>query len=164
MSTEDTGAALEGEPALTAVETVDTTFLETLIGYNARRTALVAIESFLRVLEPLRLKPVEFSVLSLIEHNPGITQRQLCAALNILPPNLVGLIQRQERRGFIEKKPHPRDGRASGLYTTDEGRSFVARAEELVAALEARLVARLSPSEQRTLLQLLQRVYRSPSV
>lgn len=46
MSTEDTGAALEGEPALTAVETVDTTFLETLIGYNARRTALVAIESF----------------------------------------------------------------------------------------------------------------------
>ena len=44
MSTEDTGAALEGELALTAVETVDTTFLETLIGYNARRTALVAIE------------------------------------------------------------------------------------------------------------------------
>ena len=38
------------------------------------------------------LRPVDFSVLSLITHNPGITSRQLCATLGILPPNLVKLV------------------------------------------------------------------------
>lgn len=38
------------------------------------------------------LRPVNFSVLSLITHNPGITSRQLCSALSLLPPNLVDMI------------------------------------------------------------------------
>ncbi|MEI7975686.1 MAG: helix-turn-helix domain-containing protein, partial [Betaproteobacteria bacterium] len=76
-----------------AVEKVDTRFLETLIGYNARRAALAIIGEFLEKMTVYGLKPVDFSVMSVILHNPGVTSRQLCASLNILPPNLVSLIQ-----------------------------------------------------------------------
>ena len=119
----------------------------------------MAIESFLRVLEPLRLKPVEFSVLSLIEHNPGITQRQLCAALNILPPNLVGMINDFEKRDLVLRKPHPRDGRAMGLHLTPAGQKLMRDAERTAAELEREVGGRLTASESRTLIRLLQKIY-----
>jgi DNA-binding MarR family transcriptional regulator len=90
-----------------SVDTVDTSFLETLIGYNARRAALAVIAQFLERMAVYDLKPVDFSVMSVIVHNPGVTSRQLCAALNILPPNLVGLVQSLESRGLLERLPHP---------------------------------------------------------
>ena len=65
------------------VEEVDTRFLESLLGYNARRTALVLIEPFLERMAVYDVRPVDFSVLSLITHNPGITSRQLCSTLGL---------------------------------------------------------------------------------
>ena len=41
-----------------SVETVDTSYLETLVGYNARRTALKAIAMFLERMAPLGLIPL----------------------------------------------------------------------------------------------------------
>ena len=150
--------ARNAPPAM--VEEVDTSFLETLLGYNARRAALAAIDVFLDGMAPFQLKPVEFSVLSLVTHNPGITSRQLCTALGILPPNLVGLVNALEKRELIARQPHPRDGRAVGLHLTASGHKLMRDAEKTVAALEAQVTSRLSPAEQRTLLNLLRKVYR----
>ena len=80
-------------PQVSAVDQVDTRYLQTLLGYNARRAALTIIEGFLERMAEFGLRPVDFSVMSVIHHNPGVTSRQLCAALNLLPPNLVGLVQ-----------------------------------------------------------------------
>jgi len=55
------------------------------LGYNARRAALTIIEGFLERMAEFGLRPVDFSVMSVIQHNPGVTSRQLCAALNLLP-------------------------------------------------------------------------------
>jgi DNA-binding MarR family transcriptional regulator len=142
-----------------AVEQVDTRFLETLLGYNARRAALAVIEVFLERMAPYQLKPVDFSVLSLITHNPGITSRQLCTTLGILPPNLVGMVNALERRELIARKPHPRDGRATGLHLTPAGQKLMRDAEKTAAALEADVASRLSAAEQRTLIALLKKVY-----
>ena len=89
------------------VDQINTDYLESLLGYNARRAALVIIELFLKRMAVYELRPVEFSVISLIVHNPGITSRQLCGALGLLPPNLVGMIGTFERRGLIARRPHP---------------------------------------------------------
>lgn len=143
-----------------SVEEVDTTFLESLLGYNARRAALAAIDIFLARMAPFQLKPVDFSVLSLVAHNPGITSRQLCAALGILPPNLVGMVNTLEKRDLILRRPHPTDGRAMGLHLTAAGQKLMRDAEKTAAAAEAEVAARLSPAEQRTLLALLKKVYK----
>ena len=142
-----------------AVETVDTASLESLLGYNARRAALAVIEVFLERMAPYQLKPVDFSVLSLVQHNPGITSRQLCHALGILPPNLVGMVNAMEKRGLVERRPHPRDGRAMGLHLTPSGQKLMRDAERTAAALEADVATRLSAAELRTLIALLKKVY-----
>jgi DNA-binding MarR family transcriptional regulator len=142
-----------------AVDTVDTAYLQTLMGYNARRAALSIIELFLERLAPYGLKPVDFSVMSTICHNPGVTSRQLCATLNLLPPNLVGLIQSLESRGLIERKPHPHDGRAVGLHATPKGQALMVRAEQTATELEVEKTAKLTPAQRKTLLALLQKIY-----
>lgn len=153
------GRASRAKPAEQAVDTVDSSYLQTLMGYNARRAALSIIELFLERLAPYGLKPVDFSVMSTIRHNPGVTSRQLCATLNLLPPNLVGLIQSLESRGLIERKPHPHDGRAVGLHATPKGQALMAQAERTATELEIEKTAKLTPAQRKTLLALLQKIY-----
>lgn len=142
------------------VEQVDTGFLEGLLGYNARRASLAVIEVFLQRMAPFGLRPVEFSVLSLIGHNPGITSRQLCGALGMQPPNLVGMVNAFEKRELVERKAHPRDRRAVGLHLTVPGRKLLRDAERVATELEREVASALTQAEQRTLLRLLKKVYR----
>ena len=146
-------------PSTPTVENMDTTYLETLLGYNARRVSLKVIELFTQRMAVYGLSPVDFSVLSLILHNPGITSRQLCSALSLLPPNLVGKINAMEKRSLLARQPHPDDGRAIGLYLTDEGSSMMLKAEKTATELEWDAASRLSALEKKTLLALLQKVY-----
>ena len=137
--------------AAPAIDKVDAGFLETLIGYNARRAALAVIEVFLE----------DFSVLSLIGHNPGITSRQLCTTLGILPPNLVGIINTMAKREIVTRRPHPHDGRAVGLHLTAQGLKLMRDAERTAAQLETEVTSSLSVAESRTLINLLKKVYQA---
>lgn len=140
-------------------EQIHTAHLEALLGYNTRRAALHIIGAFMHNMAPFNLRPAEFSVLSLIRHNPGITSRQLCAALNILPPNLVGLVQSLESRGLLERLPHPHDGRAMGLHPTDSGLELMKKAEATASELEMNIGSKLTPNQVQTLVTLLQKIY-----
>ncbi|KRI01284.1 MarR family winged helix-turn-helix transcriptional regulator [Curvibacter sp. PAE-UM] len=143
----------------TAIEQVDTSYLESLVGYNARRATLVIVDAFLRNMAVYGLRPVDFSVLSLIAHNPGITSRQLCTTLNIQPPNLVGMINQLQRRELITRRPHPHDGRAMGLHLTAAGKKMVKQAEVTASELEEATTARLTVAERKMLMQLLRKIY-----
>ena len=143
----------------TDTQGIDVSFLRTQVGYNARRAALHIIGVFMERMAAYELKVVEFSVLSLLAHNPGLTSRHVCATLNIMPPNLVGLVAALEKRGLLERRPHPSDGRAMGLYLTQNGEALTAEAEQAVAQLEVDATAKLTTSERKTLIRLLQKVY-----
>ncbi len=138
---------------------VDSQFLESLPGYNARRASLAILDAFYKDMAVFDFGPVDFSVMSIISHNPGITSRQLCASLSLLPPNLVGLINRLEKRGLVNRQPHPSDGRAVGLYCSPQGLQITQKAEATAAASGARVTQKLTASEQKTLARLLQKIF-----
>ena len=142
-----------------SVDKVDTGFLETLLGYNARRAALTIIDLFLERMAIYQLRPVDFSVLSLVAHNPGITSRQLCTTLGIQPPNLVGLVGALEKRALIRRERHQADGRAVSLYLTTDGLALLSSAEQTASQLEQDAAPRLSAAERKTLMRLLQKIY-----
>lgn len=140
---------------------IDTSFLESLLGYNARRAALAVISVFLRRMEPYGMRPVDFSVLSVVAHNPGVTSRQICTTLDILPPNLVGMIKSLQKRGLVVRRPHPNDRRAQGLHLSNAGQTLYNEAQSTAASLERDVANRLTPEELITLITLLRKVYRS---
>lgn len=147
-------------PASTA-EPLDTSVLEGLIGYNARRASIAIGAMFFERMAPYGLTQADFSVLALLAHNPGATSRQLCATLDILPPNFVSLIAALDRRGLIERRPHPRDGRAVGLHLTPAGHALAQETEKVVVEMENEVAGRLSARERVTVQRLLQRFYLS---
>lgn len=140
-------------------EAIDTRYLETLLGYNARRAALSIIEVFLQRMAVYGLRPVDFSVLSVIAHNPGVTSRQLCTSLGLLPPNFVALLASLEKRQLVQRQTHPLDKRAMALQLTPAGAKLMLDAEQTAEALELDATAQLTSTERKTLIRLLQKIY-----
>ena len=138
---------------------MDAAFLQSLLGYNARRASLAIIEQFHVDMANFDLRPVDFSVLSLIRHNPGTTSRQLCKALNILPPNMVVFLKSFEKRQLVERAPHPTDGRAMGLTLTESGEALIQAAEKTAMDSGLKATSGLTESERQTLARLLQKIY-----
>ena len=142
-----------------ASETGGTEYLETLMGYNASRAAYTLVSHFIRGVGSFELRTVDFSVLSVIARWPGVTSRQLCQQLNVLPPNMVVLLRELDKRGLIERQPHPTDRRAVGLLLSASGKALMKKAEKAASAADAQGTAHLSPAERKTLARLLQKIY-----
>ena len=166
IATPDPAAAASpvsvAEAEVASVDRVDTGYLETLIGYNARRAALTVIGLFMERMAVYGLRPVDFSVLSVIAHNPGVTSRQLCACLGLQPPNLVIMLNQLGQRDLVLRQPHPHDGRALALSLTPQGQALMAQAEETAAQLEVEATAALTPAQRNTLRRLLKLIYAPP--
>jgi hypothetical protein len=140
---------------------IDSRFLESLIGYNARRSALKIIDRFHSDMKAFGLSTVEFSILSLIFHNPGITSKQLCNQLLIFPPNMVVMQKSFLNKGLIVRTPHPTDGRAFGLELTPSGVTLIKKAQAKATASDALATASISTQERKTLVRLLKKIYQS---
>jgi DNA-binding MarR family transcriptional regulator len=107
----------------------------------------------------LGLRPVEFSMLSLIHHNPGITSRRLSEALAIQPPNLVGKVANMLERGWITRQTDAQDKRALVLTLSPEGLVIIEKAEKLAEELEKAASVQLTAEERDNLIMLLKKVY-----
>ncbi|ODT79239.1 MAG: MarR family transcriptional regulator [Pelagibacterium sp. SCN 64-44] len=130
-----------------------------LVGYRLRRAQLSVFQRFLTVFESLALRPAEYSVLVLVEENPGRKQSEIAAALGIKRANFVALAQGLEARGLLERLSVERDRRANALHLTASGRVFLAQARARHDQLENEFVQRLGgDSERERLLMLLDRL------
>jgi DNA-binding MarR family transcriptional regulator len=71
-------------------------------------------------------------VLRIVGRFPGIPAGQLARILHVHPSTLTGVLQRLERRGFIERRPDPRDARRASLGLTAQGRRLDGAAGDTV--------------------------------
>ena len=149
-------SALNSKPAGT---TIDTRLLESLVSYNARRDFLTIIDVFAQRLAVCDLLVIDFSLLCLIHRNPGTTARRFGATLKIQPPNLLSKTSGFEKRGLIERQPHPQDGCAFGLHVTPSDNAVMAQAEHTATELEDAPTHRLSNAEKKTLIRFSQKIY-----
>jgi DNA-binding MarR family transcriptional regulator len=133
--------------------------LSELLGYSLKRAQLKVFEDFLRCVAPLQLTPAQFSVLLLLDRNPGRNQTEIANTLGILRPNFVAMLDGLESRDLCARMRSANDRRSHILVLTDKGRAVLARAKKLVAAKhEARLNELLGPANRAALLAMLARI------
>ncbi|HET7124727.1 MAG TPA: MarR family transcriptional regulator [Bradyrhizobium sp.] len=126
------------------------------LGYALKRAQLKIFEDFLRCVAPLQLTPAQFSVLLLLDKNPGRNQTEIANTLGILRPNFVAMLDGLESRDLCARIRSTNDRRSHILALTDKGRTVLARARKLVAAKhEARLNELLGPANRAALLAML---------
>jgi DNA-binding MarR family transcriptional regulator len=134
---------------------VDLDMLPELIGYALRRAQLAVFQDFHDSCAAEDIRTAQYAVLHLLRRNPGARQGQVGAALGIKRTNFVPLLDELARRGLAERRGVPGDRRAKGLWLTARGDALLTRLDRLVAAHEARLVARIGADGKRQLLGLL---------
>ena len=133
--------------------------LSELLGYSLKRAQLKIFEDFLRCVAPLQLTPAQFSVLLLLDKNPGRNQTEIASTLGILRPNFVAMLDGLESRDLCTRVRSTNDRRSHILMLTDKGRAVLARAKKLVATKhEARLNELLGPANRAALLSMLARI------
>lgn len=86
------------------------------------------------------------------------SQRDLADRMLIEPPNLVGVIDRMEQAGLVERRPCPDDGRKKLVHLARAARRQWDQIAACGREVRERAVAGLDRSERDTLKALLERV------
>ncbi len=108
--------------------------LSELLGYALKRAQLKVFEDFLHCVAPVQLTPAQFSVLLLLDNNPGRNQTEIANTLGILRPNFVAMLDSLESRDLCTRMRSANDRRSHILMLTEKGRGVLARAKKLVAS------------------------------
>ncbi len=144
-----------------AAAALDLGELSELLGYALKRAQLKLYEDFLKCVAPLQLTPAQFSVLLLLERNPGRNQTEVAGALGILRPNFVAMLDGLESRGLCARARSATDRRSHVLSLTEKGRAALTRARRIIASRhEARLSALLGSADRAALLRILAKIAR----
>jgi DNA-binding MarR family transcriptional regulator len=125
------------------------------LGYFLRRIQVWVFQDFLRTLARLDIRPAQYSVLAVIEANPGLSQSDLADFLGIERARLARMLDRLEKRGLAKRKASPRDRRSHALYLTREGQKGLKRVKALAAQHEANLAEKLGAEKRRVMIDLL---------
>ncbi|WP_334530676.1 MarR family winged helix-turn-helix transcriptional regulator [Bradyrhizobium sp. AZCC 2230] len=129
------------------------------LGYVLKRAQLKVFENFLRCMASLQLTPAQFSVLLLVEKNPGRNQTEIASTLGILRPNFVALLDNLESRDLCARIRSTNDRRSHILVLTDKGKAVLTRAKKLVATKhESRLNELLGQANREALLEMLSKI------
>lgn len=111
-------------------------------------------------LECYDLTPAQYDVLAQLDAAPGITQQALALRLMVTKGNICGLIDRLERRKFVERRVDPEDRRSNLLYLTEVGKQIAETAVPAYGQFVAEHMSRLSDAEKEALKALLSKLER----
>lgn len=110
-----------------------------------------------RRLHSLGLSPSHHRVLRTLVHTSPLAMKEMAEELGITPPSITSLTRRLVETGLVDRRPHAEDSRVALLDLTAAGRALSRELTEEQLRGMARLLAALTPAEQQTLLDLLER-------
>jgi DNA-binding MarR family transcriptional regulator len=133
--------------------------LHQIVGYQLAQATIVTDEVFERAVGgPLGLRPVEYTILTLVKENPGSAPARLSKALAIARPNMTQRLDSLEERGWLVREKNVTDRRGQHLRVTKAGSSLVVKATAALAVAEHNAFTTLSGAEKMMLTELLHKL------
>ena len=152
-------AAPPDEPSATPSVALDEAAMKELVGYQLAQASIVTIEVFdEQVGRPQDLKAVEYTMLALIQANPGVSPARLRKALCLSAPYVTSSLEKLHTRGFILREVNQQDRRGQHLRVTRAAERRGAGLTESVLAAERGRLHTLALAEQRMLAELLHKL------
>lgn len=113
------------------------------LGYRIRRAQLWVFRDVSQRLAPFDISPAQFSVLSVIDANPGVNQLAIAQVLSIERAGLGRMVDHLERRGLVSRAASSINSRYYVLYLTREGTELLGRLRPMIAESEKSLVKKI---------------------
>jgi DNA-binding MarR family transcriptional regulator len=133
--------------------------LPNLLGYNVRRAQIALWRDLTRSLGEIKVRPAEFSLMILVEANPGIAQIELATQLDVDKATIVGVIDQLQRQKWVARKQSTVDRRRQGIFLTALGQRELHRLRQIMIEHEARFTRLFSTEELGQLFAYLRRIH-----
>ncbi|WP_288904732.1 MarR family transcriptional regulator [uncultured Sneathiella sp.] len=134
------------------------TALDGVVGFHMRKAILRAQSTFATAAGK-KLMTGQYSVMAIINENPGHTQSAIAEAAGLDRSSLVPILNKFEKEGLILRAAVKGDKRAYAVRLTKKGTQELASLEEKVREIEAKVIAGLGPEDHRRLIDLLKRFH-----
>jgi DNA-binding MarR family transcriptional regulator len=132
--------------------------LASLLGYRLRRAQLAVYEDFQRDAPSPQLAPSQVGILVVIEHNPDMTQQQLCQGIGVDKSTFAISLDRLADRGLVARVRSEDDRRRNSLRLTAKGQTTLKAMLGHIERHERRVFARLSAAERPALMKMLKKI------
>ena len=133
--------------------------LPNLIGYNVRRAQIALWRDFSRTVGRGEIRPAVFSLLILVEANPGIAQIELAGQLDLDKAAIVGLLHRLQRRQWVVRRRSSEDRRRQGIFLTPRGQDALNELRAEMLEHERRFTRLFTREELAQLFAYLRRIH-----
>jgi DNA-binding MarR family transcriptional regulator len=118
------------------------------LGYLLRQASSVHHNSVGRALTDLDITPPQFSVLTMINAYPGLSNADIARLALQTPQTVSVIIANLKKAGLVSRRPHAVHGRIMHLELTSEGQSLLREARRRVHKIERELVRNLPHEHQ----------------
>lgn len=139
-------------------DAICTTALDEVVGFHMRKAVLRA-QSTLATVAGKKLMTGQYSVMAIINENPGRTQSAIAEAAGLDRSSLVPILNKFEDEGLILRAPVKGDKRAYAVRLTKKGERELAELEDKVREFEAKVIAGLGTKDHQILIDLLKRFH-----
>ncbi len=128
------------------------------IGFLIADVARLMRASFDRRVRQLGLTRAQWLVLVRLARRPGMTQSELAESLEVERATAGRMVDRLERKAWVERRADAADRRVNRLYLTAEAEAVQARVANLGGDLVDEALVPLAEAERLALAALLERV------
>ena len=134
--------------------------LVNMVGVELRIAQILADKAF-RACQDAKIPSGHFTVLTLIDLNPGINQSRLARRMYLDRSTMVPILDHLESKAWMERRKKPGDRRSYALYLTSQGKKVLDETAARVGELEARVAEKMGEQKRDELLALTKRLQRA---
>ena len=127
-------------------------------GHLIRRRQQIAVAIFIEEVGEKSITPLQYGAMVAIRECPDLDITRLSYLLGQDRSTLGGAIKRLVGKGWIRRVNNPGDKRAKCLRITQKGTDVLTRVEPTIVRVRERILAPISNSDQKVLLDILVRL------
>jgi DNA-binding MarR family transcriptional regulator len=133
--------------------------IDSILGFHIRLAYGAVYRHFTETFNDLGLTQKQVSILWLIDDHPDIAQADIGRRLQIDRATVMAIVNRLQKRGFIERGKSASDKRRQTLHMTPAGHEALVDARECILDHEKWLKGRFKPDEVSWLIEMLRRIH-----
>lgn len=124
------------------------------------RTASILQKESDRFFSRFKVTDAQFNMMMVLKESgeEGLSQQELSRHLIVTKSNVVGLVDRLEKAGYLKREAHSTDRRFNRIVLTPEGRELVDRVEAIYFQEVDQMMNVLSDTQKETLISALDQI------
>ncbi len=111
-----------------------------------------------KLMEPYGLTVEQFHIMKSTSRTSGLSQNELCRQVGKKPANITRILDRLEKKQWIERKPNPTDRRSSLVFLTRNGDRIIAEVSTDFESYSSWFIEGISPEEEKVFRRVMQKI------